>query len=89
MEKHVTLSQLETAIKRVKAVVVALIDKATESFNQALSKKVDDAPADGKPYVRQDNAWKEVESSSVEFATDEEVNTMLDNIFGDEGANEE
>lgn len=80
MSKAITAAQLGSAISAVKAYILA----AVKNVSASIAKKVDDAPSDGKNYVRKDGAWVEAEAgATIEYATDDEVNEAINKILGE------
>lgn len=52
----------------------AQVDEAIELALTALQ----DAPADGKLYARENGEWTEVSSTDLEWLTDAEINAMFE-----------
>lgn len=69
-----------------KSVLLEVLQYVINALKALVSKKVDDAPADGANYVRKDNKWVKAPEASepVEYATAAEIEEQIKKFFESE-----
>ena len=79
MNKKISLAQLLKVVVKIMDAIASMFTKQ----DKVIAAKVGEAPKDGEPYVRKDEAWVKLPKSESddEFATDAEVEEAIDAIL--------